>query len=61
MHYEDGTPLGEKEGDEPQFDPGVITEGDTTYLYTGFCGGSPLTGKGEYPTYIACNLFTDTD
>lgn len=30
--------LGEKETDEPQFDPGVITEKDQTYLYTGFCG-----------------------
>ena len=25
------------------------------------CGGFPLAGKGEYPTYIACNLFTDTE
>ena len=25
--------LGEKETDEPQFDPGVITEKDQTYLY----------------------------
>ena len=23
-------------GDYPQFDPGVFTEGDRTYLYTGF-------------------------
>ena len=34
VHYEDGTRLGEKEGDEPQFDPGVLTEGDMTYIYT---------------------------
>ena len=38
VHYEDGTVLGRKEGDEQQFDPGVITIGDTTYMYTGFCG-----------------------
>ena len=38
VHYEDGTLLGEKPGDEPQFDPGVLTEGDVTYMYTGFCG-----------------------
>ncbi len=38
VHYEDGVKLGEKEGDEPQFDPGVLTEGDITYMYTGFCG-----------------------
>ena len=28
VHYADGTLLGEREGDEPQFDPGVLTEGD---------------------------------
>ena len=30
VHYADGTKLGEKAGDEPQFDPGVLTEGDET-------------------------------
>ena len=30
VHYQDGTRLGEKEGDQPQFDPGVITEGEKT-------------------------------
>jgi hypothetical protein len=38
VHYQDGTRLGEREGDEPQFDPGVITEGEKTYMYSGFCG-----------------------
>ncbi|MBQ8966150.1 family 43 glycosylhydrolase [Ruminococcus sp.] len=38
VHYKDGTRLGEREGDEPQFDPGVLTEGDVTYMYSGFCG-----------------------
>lgn len=38
VHYSDGTYVGEREGDEPQFDPGVLTEDDITYLYTGFCG-----------------------
>ena len=38
VHYKDGTRLGDREGDEPQFDPGVITEGDVTYMYSGFCG-----------------------
>lgn len=27
VHYADGTRLGEKEGDQPQFDPGLLTEG----------------------------------
>lgn len=37
VKYEDGTLLGEALGDEPQFDPGVLTEGENTYLYSGFC------------------------
>ena len=36
VHYKDGTRLGEREGDLKQFDPGLLTEGDKTYLYTGF-------------------------
>ena len=35
VHYPDGTLLGMKPGDDPQFDPAVLTEGDSTYLYTG--------------------------
>ena len=38
VHYKDGVRLGERKGDLPQFDPAVITEGEITYLYTGFCG-----------------------
>jgi hypothetical protein len=37
VQYADGTMLGRKEGDIPQFDPGVLTEGEKTYLYTGLC------------------------
>ncbi|MBQ4156640.1 MAG: family 43 glycosylhydrolase [Clostridia bacterium] len=37
VHDENGKLLGEREGDEPQFDPGVITENGKTFLYTGFC------------------------
>lgn len=47
VHYADGTRLGEKEGDEPQFDPGVLTEGDKTYLYTGFCGRGDRSRTGS--------------
>ena len=39
VHYPDGTMLGRREGDVPQFDPGVLTEGEKTYLYTGQCSG----------------------
>lgn len=35
VHYADGTLLGARPGDDPQFDPAVLTEGDRTYLYTG--------------------------
>lgn len=45
VRYEDGTRLGERDGDEMQFDPGVLTEGDVTYLYTGFC---PVDHKGRH-------------
>ena len=34
----EGRRIGERPQDEPQFDPGVLTEGEKTYLYTGFCG-----------------------
>ncbi|MCD8068407.1 MAG: family 43 glycosylhydrolase, partial [Lachnospiraceae bacterium] len=37
VHYEDGVRLGEKEGDLPQFDPGVLCEAGKVYLYSGFC------------------------
>lgn len=36
VHYADGTPLGEREGDYIQFDPGVFIDDDrTVYLYSG--------------------------
>jgi len=37
VHDQNGGILGERPGDEAQFDPGLLTEGDRTYLYTGFC------------------------
>ncbi|MBE6645887.1 MAG: alpha-N-arabinofuranosidase, partial [Ruminococcaceae bacterium] len=43
VHYPDGTLYGRnaEQGDYRQFDPGVFTEGDKTYLYTGFGRFSP--------------------
>lgn len=58
VHYEDGTRLGEKEGDEPQFDPGVITEGDVTYLYTGFCGAGDKSRHGAMCTVLDKDMLT---
>lgn len=37
VHYPDGTRAGERDGDEAMFDPAVLTEGDKTYIYSGFC------------------------
>ena len=58
VHYEDGTRLGEREGDEPQFDPGVLTEGDLTYLYTGFCGAGDRTRHGAMMTVLDRDMLT---
>lgn len=58
VHYEDGELLGKKEGDEPQFDPGVITIGDTTYLYTGFCGQCDDSRHGCMVTVLDKDMLT---
>lgn len=56
--YEDGTRLGERAGDEPQFDPGVLTEGERTYLYTGFCMPKDISRKGSMVTVLAPDMLT---
>lgn len=58
VHYEDGTLLGEKPGDEPQFDPGVLTEGENTYLYTGFCWDKDPTRTGPMVTVLKKDMLT---
>lgn len=58
VHYPDGTRLGEKEGDEPQFDPGVLTEGNRTYLYTGFCGRGDKKRTGAMATVLDQDMLT---
>ena len=58
VHYEDGTRLGERAGDEPQFDPGVLTEGDTTYLFTGFCGRGDASRHGAMLTKLGPDMLT---
>lgn len=58
VHYEDGTRLGEREGDEPQFDPGVLTEGETTYLYTGFCMPGDESRHGAMLTVLGKDMLT---
>lgn len=58
VHYKDGTRLGEKTGDEPQFDPGVLTEGNKTYLYTGFCGKGDKSRTGAMATVLDADMLT---
>ncbi len=58
VHYSDGTRLGEREGDEPQFDPGVLTEGENIYLYTGFCAIGDRSRKGAMATVLYPDMLT---
>ncbi len=58
VHYEDGTRLGLKPGDEPQFDPGVITVGKETFLYTGFCGHGDKSRHGCMLTVLDEDMLT---
>lgn len=58
VRYPDGTRLGEREGDQPQFDPGVLTEGDRTYLYTGFCPRGDKSRKGPMATVLGPDMLT---
>lgn len=58
VHYADGTRLGEREGDQHQFDPGVLTEGDNTYLYTGFCPRGNRSREGAMATVLGPDMLT---
>ncbi len=61
VHYKDGTRLGERKGDEPQFDPAVLTEGNKTYLYTGFCGRGDKSRHGSMCTVLGSDMLTIED
>ena len=58
VHYADGTLLGRAENDEPQFDPGVLTEGSRTYLYTGFCPGDDPSRSGPMVTVLGPDMLS---
>jgi len=58
VHDENGGVLGERPGDEPQFDPGLLTEGDTTYLYTGFCPAQDPSRHGPMMTVLGPDMLT---
>ena len=56
VHYQDGQLLGARPGDEPQFDPGVLLEGDKVYLYTGFCYPGDKSRSGAMATVLADDM-----
>lgn len=58
VKYADGTNLGDREGDEHQFDPGVLTEGEKTYLYTGFCPIGDKSRHGSMATVLGPDMLT---
>ena len=58
VHYEDGTLLGEREGDQAQFDPGVLAEGSRVYLYTGFCMPDNRERFGAMATVLKEDMLT---
>jgi arabinoxylan arabinofuranohydrolase len=58
VHYPDGTRLGDRAGDQPQFDPGVLTEGQKTYLYTGFCAPGDTSRNGAMLTVLGPDMLT---
>ena len=58
VHYPDGTLLGKKEGDEPQFDPGVLAEDGKLYLFTGFAGRGDKSRHGSMLTVLDSDMLT---
>jgi len=58
VKYPCGTLLGEKDGDEPQFDPGLLTEGDKVYLYTGLGVIGDKSRRGGMATLLASDMLT---
>jgi len=58
VHYEDGTLLGDKPGDERQFDPGVLVEGEKVYLYTGGCRPYAVELHGPMVTVLQPDMLT---
>jgi len=58
IHDQEGRRLGEREGDEPQFDPAVLTEGDITYMYSGFCGRGDRSRTGSRVVILKSDMLT---
>lgn len=58
VHDVNGKLLGEREGDEPQFDPGVLVEDGRVYLYTGFCSRGDQSRHGAMVTVLDADMLT---
>ncbi|MBQ3880841.1 MAG: family 43 glycosylhydrolase [Oscillospiraceae bacterium] len=58
VHYPDGTLLGKKPGDEPQFDPAVLLEDNKVYLYTGFSSPRDTSRHGAMVTVLDSDMLT---
>ena len=58
VHDKSGGILGERPGDEPQFDPGVLCENSRTYLYTGFCNPGDTSRHGAMGVRLAPDMLT---
>lgn len=58
VRHADGTRYGEKAGDAPQFDPGVLVENDAVYLYTGFCPPADESRRGSMVTVLEPDMLT---
>ena len=61
VRHKDGTLLGEAPGDEPSFDPAVLTEGDQTYIYLGFCGHGDKSRTGCMASVLEKDMLTVKD
>ncbi|MCL2357707.1 MAG: family 43 glycosylhydrolase [Defluviitaleaceae bacterium] len=58
VKYADGTLLGEKPGDEPQFDPGLLVDGENIYLYTGIGIIGDKSRRGAIATVLERDMLT---
>lgn len=58
VQYPDGQLLGEREGDQPQFDPGVLFENGKVYMYTGSCAPQLTERTGPMVTVLDTDMLT---
>lgn len=61
VHDAEGERIGERPQDEPQFDPAVLTEGQHTYLYTGFCAAQDTSRHGAMAMTLEADMLTVTE